>query len=103
MDHDAVAGRMGVGADWLRRKLPRLYRIGFPRPLPLPGVTRWDPAALDLWLDRWLDPGAVQPTPLPRPGRPANDAGGRGADVVDDADRWAAIIDRRGAVLARGD
>jgi hypothetical protein len=97
---DDIAGRIGVGADWLKRQMPRFYRIGFPRPLPLPGVQRWDPAALDRWLDRWLDPTVVPAYPAPR-SRPANDTAP--TIVVDDADRWAAIIDRRAAELAHGE
>jgi hypothetical protein len=50
-----IAERMQVEPDWLRSRLGTLCtRHGFPRALPLPGIRRWDPFALEIWENSML-------------------------------------------------
>lgn len=55
----AVADRLNVPVDWFYKHRRRLEaHHGFPRPVA--GMRhRWDPAAIDGWLDRQIPPTAV--------------------------------------------
>lgn len=54
---DGVAVRLSSTRDWFSRHRRQLERKGFPKPV-LPG--RWDPKAIDLWLDSQM-PAALRP------------------------------------------
>jgi predicted DNA-binding transcriptional regulator AlpA len=45
-----TAAYLGRSTSWLTRHAARLYRTGFPRPIP--HVGGYDKAAIDRWLDR---------------------------------------------------
>lgn len=56
-----VAIRLGRTVGWFRRNRPELEeRHGFPRPVDGCGM-RWDPLALDRWLDARLPGAAAAP------------------------------------------
>lgn len=80
LDAEQVAARLHVTLDWWRHNRRRLQEsFGFP--LPIAGIGgRWDPLAIQAWLDAQL------PAYAPRPSA-ANDAGAP-AD-------WSAELDRR--------
>jgi len=47
---ETLAERLDVSVDWLRKHLGKLCTVhGLPRGLPLPGIVRWDPDAVDSW------------------------------------------------------
>lgn len=50
-----VAARLGHNIAWFYKNYSRLSRAGFPQPV-LGGMrgARWDPAAIDRWLDSRL-------------------------------------------------
>jgi predicted DNA-binding transcriptional regulator AlpA len=51
-----VAERLAHGYDWFRRQRARLERDeGFPAPVRGCG-NRWDPRAIEQWLDRQREP-----------------------------------------------
>lgn len=71
-----LASRLGHRVDWLNRHYPELALDGFPAPaLGSRAGARWDPAAVDAWLDR----------KLPAPPAPAPDAAL--AQIGDELDR----------------
>lgn len=50
----AVADKLGRTHNWFCREKQNLYRQNFPRPVlgdRKHGHARWDPAAIDAWLD----------------------------------------------------
>lgn len=50
-DLDDIAAWLKVAPGWIERHIGTLcVKHGFPRALPLRGVRRWDPAALEHWL-----------------------------------------------------
>ena len=50
-----VAARMQVEPAWLRARIGTLCtKHGFPRALPLRGIRRWDPLALEIWQNGML-------------------------------------------------
>lgn len=53
-----LAGLFGEHPKTTRRKLPALYRAGFPKPLPGPGHRKWAAGPVDRWLGRAVDPDA---------------------------------------------
>ena len=54
-----VAARLGHKASWFLRRRPSLEADhGFPRPVDGCGM-RWDPAAIERWLDARLPAGAA--------------------------------------------
>lgn len=69
-----------VNRSWMHENLPALYRRGFPRPVV---PRRWDPAAIDAWLDAQL-PDHLRPAP---------------AAGVTETD-WAAALDAAAAGLS---
>jgi predicted DNA-binding transcriptional regulator AlpA len=48
-DAAAVAKRLGRSRSWFYEHRAELERCGFP--LPLPVVRRWNPPAVDAWVD----------------------------------------------------
>jgi hypothetical protein len=50
MNRGETAAYIGYSATWFTEKLPELYALGFPRPLPV--LDKWDRHAVDRWLDR---------------------------------------------------
>lgn len=89
-----VAARLRPGSagalDWFyRRKKGLIADHGFPPPVPGCG-NRWDPAALDRWLDA-QDPRA--PKPAAAPAAPA---------AANDETDWTAILAARGQAIAAG-
>ena len=51
MNRGETAAYIGYSPGWFSAKLPELYALGFPRPLPL--LDKWDRRAVDRWID-WL-------------------------------------------------
>ncbi|HWK44892.1 MAG TPA: hypothetical protein VNT30_09235 [Stellaceae bacterium] len=84
-----MADRLQVDLDYLYRHLHRLYADGFPRPAwGNRAGARWDPRAIDAWLDAKIArPAASSPAP----------AGG-GEDEVD----YDAILNRNAQRIVEG-
>lgn len=84
LDRAGVARKLGITVEKFYRNRPELEADGFPRPvLGNMSGARWDPAAIDRWLDSKIAQGA-----------PAIAAGGT-VDIADDLDRNAAAIGAR--------
>lgn len=79
-----VAAALGRSLDWYYRNITRLRAAGFPAPLPI--VRRYDPAAVR----RWIAAAAGAPP-----------AAGEISPATDDAEAWAAQLDRNAAALGR--
>jgi len=76
-----VATKLGHATDWFYRRRDRLERdLGFP-PCVAGCGKRWDPEAIDRWLD------AQMPAPLRPTGKQIDDS-------------WARRLDARAAALA---
>jgi hypothetical protein len=59
---EGVAAWLDVEPEWLRRRiLTMCNRIGFPRPLPVRGIRRWDPVALRHWADGYIAGAGARP------------------------------------------
>ena len=53
LDDVEVAAKLGRDREWFRRNKRKLIEEqGFPRPLPI--LRRWDEAAINAWLDRYM-------------------------------------------------
>lgn len=98
-----VADLLRVGREGFLRMRRRLEQCGFPAPLDMPGIGhRWDPKAIDDWLDRKRQP----PDPLAFGCDPAGERSGKaGHIVIVDAegrqdDEMAGRLRRRAAELA---
>lgn len=66
LDQSGVAAMLGYSADWFLKNHARLEASGFPRPVlnqDRHSGKRWDSKAINLWLDRQMDPALRQPTP----------------------------------------
>jgi len=57
LDRAGVARKLGMTVETLYRRLAELEADGFPKPVHgrMSGA-RWDPVAIDRWLDRKLPP-----------------------------------------------
>jgi len=85
LDRSAVARKLGITVEKFYRQRPDLEAEGFPAPaIGRMSGARWDPVAIDRWLDRKLS------TPAPA---------ASGAGKVED---WGAELDRNAAALAAG-
>lgn len=94
-----VAAGLGVTEDWFYRNRARLMREeGFPPPLPL-GIAgmKWDPLAIELWMNSKLPPDlrAMLAPPAP-PAAP-------GPLSFDDEAAIDAALDARAAAIAAGE
>lgn len=92
LDRAALARKLNTTVERLYRHLPGMIAAeGFPPPVwGNSRGARWDPAAIDAWLDSKL------------PGRAAansNAPAARAAEANPDAD--AALLDARAALIAR--
>lgn len=85
LDRAAVARRLGISVEVFYRNQRTLFADGFPQPaLGRMSGARWDPVAIDRWLDSKIaSPAAATP-----------------AD--DDLDRWGAALDASADRLAEG-
>lgn len=86
LDRQAVARRLNISVEVLYRRVAQLYADGFPRPaLGQMSGARWDPVAIDRWLDRKMAADGLA------------DAG----NDNDEEARFAALLDARAAELAK--
>lgn len=46
-----TAEKLGHKSSWLIKNREKLKSIGFPGPMPLPGIPLYDEQAIDAWLD----------------------------------------------------
>lgn len=76
---DDLPALTGRSYDWLARKANRekLYRVGFPRPLPGPGIPRWPADRVDHWCR-----GGCAPAPVNAPANPPVNAPAQTNDNV---------------------
>lgn len=81
-----AAAKLGHTVEWLYRHRKALEAKGFPPPIDALGH-RYDPVAIDLWLDRQLPAHlTVRPSEAP------------GGEVID----WAARLRERAQAIATG-
>lgn len=90
LDRAGVARKLGISVEQAYRHLPGMIAAqGFPRPVwGNARGARWDPVAIDRWLDSRLTPAANS-------NAPATEAAAANPDAVD------ALLDSRAAKLAR--
>lgn len=62
LDAAGVAQKLRHSRDWFYRQYPGLLQRGFPEPVPGMG-RRWDPAAINAWLDQQANPGPPRKAP----------------------------------------
>lgn len=88
-----LAAKLGHATEWFNKHLPELLADGFPPPaLGTRSGARWDPAAVDDWLDR------------KRPLKPAPDAAAEAQlrqEMAEIADEIDAAADRLAAEAAQ--
>ena len=86
LDRAGVARRLGISVESLYRKLPELYAQGFPKQaLGRMSGARWDPAAIDRWLDAKITAGASSNNAKPN---------------QTESDPWADRLDNRVPLVA---
>ncbi len=91
IDRPAVAARLGHSVEWLYKHMPDMLAAGFPMPvIGNQRSARWDPRAIDRWLDARMPPQISGPSTLPQIVMPA------------DLARESAELDRRSEELAAG-
>lgn len=83
LTHEEVAVALGVSREWLYRNKRRLERDeAFP--LPVRGLDKlYDPAAIELWQDRQIEP-AASPPPAPAASEPPANPESKIADLLDE-------------------
>lgn len=87
LDRPAVARKLGISVERFYRNRRQLEADGFPRPaFGRMSGERWDPVAIDRWLDGKLPGGASAAI----------------TSGQDDGDEWAIRLDRRAALVAAG-
>jgi len=91
LDRVGVAARLNHSLEWFYKHYKALVSDGFPGPvLGSMGGARWDPAAIDDWLDHRRSP------------RTAAVLGGEPPAQANDLRAEAEELDRRSAILAGG-